>query len=97
VWPTIHVRAARTTGPLKGTWLGAAGRQQVGLGQYAVRFEVGADIDNAARSSFTAPRWRAEIGAGKGFDRWLVQVEGGLLRSDGVTLGRGGVGLSWRN
>jgi hypothetical protein len=96
VWPTVHVRASRATGPLEGTFLGALIRQEVGIQQYAVRFEIGADTDNAARTDFAAPRWRAEVGIAKGIGQWMARAEGGAVRHAGATLGWTGAGLSWR-
>ncbi|MBR9989939.1 MAG: hypothetical protein KFH98_09300, partial [Gemmatimonadetes bacterium] len=92
----VQVRAFRATGPASGTWLEALMRQQVGFGQFVAGFEVVADIDDMERSSFTAPRWRAEAGIARGFDRWMVHVGGGVLRRGGSTLGRAAAGLSWR-
>lgn len=96
VWPTLHVRASRTTGALAGTFLAGLIRQEVGIRQVAARFELGVDTDDIARSSFTAPRWRAETGLSVGFGQWLARVDGGAVRNSGATLGWAGAGLTWR-
>lgn len=96
VWPTLHVRASRAAGTLEGTSLAGLIRQEVGIGQYAARFELGVDTDDIGRSRFTSPRWRAETGLAIGFGRWLAHVDGGAVRNRGATLGWGGAGLTWR-
>lgn len=96
VWPTVHLRASRALGPLEGTFLGGLIRQEVGIQQYAVRFEFGADTDDAAGNGFSPVRWRAETGIAKGFGRWMAHAEGGAVRNAGATLGYGGAGLSFR-
>ena len=96
VWPTVHLRASRALGPLEGTFLGGLIRQEVGIQQYAVRFEFGGDTDDAAGDGFSPVRWRAEMGIAKGFGRWMAHAEGGGVRNAGATLGYGGAGLSFR-
>lgn len=96
VWPTIHLRASRATGPLDATFLGALIRQEVGLQQYAVRLEIGADTDDASGDSFASPRWHGEAGIARGIDRWMIHADGGAVRNAGATLGWVGAGISWR-
>lgn len=95
VWPTLHMRASRTTGALAGTFLAGLIRQEVGIRQYAARFELGVDTDDIARSRFTSPRWRAETGLSIGFGQWLARVDAGAVRNRGATVGWGGAGLTW--
>ena len=96
VWPTLHMRASRTTGPLEGTFLGGLVRQEVGIRQFAARFELGVDTDDIARTRFTSPRWRAETGLSIGFGQWLARVDAGAVRNRGASLGWAGAGLTWR-
>jgi hypothetical protein len=96
VWPTLQVRASRTTGALEGSFLAGLIRQEIGIRQFAARLEVGVDTDDIARSRFTSPRWRAETGLSIGFGQWLARVDAGAVRNRGASLGWGGAGLTWR-